>query len=141
MISRLSGRSLRKHFDALPDPRDARIRRHLLVDIVVIAICWVLSLLNPEAIGKCFSAWIAESLTTDTTGRLIAIDGKTLRRSHHRTRGHWAIENSLHWVLDVTFNEDQSRTRDRKLAQNLAALRRLAISLLKKNYGTPREVH
>lgn len=48
-------------------------------------------------------------------------------------RGHWGIENSLHWVLDVTFNEDQSRARDRRLADNLAWLRRLAISLLKRH--------
>lgn len=48
-------------------------------------------------------------------------------------RGHWGIENSLHWVLDVTFGEDQSRSRNRRLADNLAWLRRLAISLLKQH--------
>lgn len=48
-------------------------------------------------------------------------------------RGHWSIENTLHWVLDVTFDEDQSRSRNRRLADNLAWLRRLAISLLKQH--------
>ncbi len=48
-------------------------------------------------------------------------------------RGHWGIENSLHWVLDVTFDEDQSRTRQRRMADNLAWLRRFAISLLKRH--------
>ena len=48
-------------------------------------------------------------------------------------RGHWAIENSLHWVLDVTFDEDQSRARERRLADNFAWLRRLAIGLLKQH--------
>ena len=48
-------------------------------------------------------------------------------------RGHWGIENSLHWVLDVTFDEDQSRTRKRRIADNLAWLRRFAISLLKRH--------
>lgn len=48
-------------------------------------------------------------------------------------RGHWGIENSLHWVLDVTFDEDQSRTRNRHMANNLAWLRRFAISLLKQH--------
>ena len=48
-------------------------------------------------------------------------------------RGHWGIENSLHWVLDVTFNEDQSRTRNRHMADNLSWLRRFAISLLKQH--------
>jgi predicted transposase YbfD/YdcC len=48
-------------------------------------------------------------------------------------RGHWGIENSLHWVLDVTFDEDHSRTRKRRIADNLAWLRRFAISLLKRH--------
>ena len=48
-------------------------------------------------------------------------------------RGHWGIENSLHWVLDVTFDEDQSRTRKRHMANNLSWLRRFAISLLKRH--------
>jgi predicted transposase YbfD/YdcC len=47
-------------------------------------------------------------------------------------RGHWAIENTLHWCLDVTFREDESRVRDRTLANNLAWLKRFAISLLKQ---------
>ena len=45
--------------------------------------------------------------------------------------GHRAIENSLHWVWDVTFREDESRTRDRRLAENLAALRLFAIGLFR----------
>ena len=51
-------------------------------------------------------------------------------------RGHWGIENSLHWVLDVTFDEDQSRTRNRHMANNLSWLRRFAISLLKRHPST-----
>ena len=47
-------------------------------------------------------------------------------------RGHWGIENSLHWCLDVTFREDESRVRDRQAADNLAWLKRFAISLLKQ---------
>jgi predicted transposase YbfD/YdcC len=46
-------------------------------------------------------------------------------------RAHWAVENSLHWTLDVTFREDQARARTKNAAQNLAALRRLALNLLK----------
>jgi predicted transposase YbfD/YdcC len=48
-------------------------------------------------------------------------------------RGHWGIENSLHWVLDVTFDEDHSRTRNRRMTDNLSWLRRFAISLLKRH--------
>lgn len=50
-------------------------------------------------------------------------------------RGHWSIENSLHWVLDVVFDEDRSRARERRLADNLAWLRRLAVGLLKRHPG------
>ena len=45
-------------------------------------------------------------------------------------RTHWAIENALHWVLDVTFREDDSRVRDRHAARNLAVLRKIALNLV-----------
>ena len=47
-------------------------------------------------------------------------------------RSHWGIE-SMHWVLDVTFREDESRTRQRTLANNLSWLRRFAVTLLKRH--------
>lgn len=47
-------------------------------------------------------------------------------------RGHWAVENKLHWVLDVQMREDQSRARAGYAAENLATLRRLALNLLKR---------
>lgn len=46
-------------------------------------------------------------------------------------RDHWAIENSLHWVLDVGFREDDSRLRDRNAAANLAVIRKIAVNLVK----------
>jgi predicted transposase YbfD/YdcC len=45
------------------------------------------------------------------------------------TRSHWRIENSLHWVLDVTMNEDQARNRSGNGPENLALLRRMALNL------------
>src|SRR5215213_3301316 len=54
-------------------------------------------------------------------------DPATLGRA---IRKHWDIENALHWVLDVTFREDDSRVRDRRDTRNLAVLRRLAINLV-----------
>lgn len=48
-------------------------------------------------------------------------------------RSHWGIENSLHWVLDVAFNEDRMRVRDRNAIQNLALLNRLAVSVLRQD--------
>ena len=46
-------------------------------------------------------------------------------------RAHWGVENGLHWVLDVTMNEDQARTRKDHGPQNIALLRRLALNLAK----------
>ena len=48
------------------------------------------------------------------------------------TRQHWAIENKLHWSLDVTFNEDRCRIRKDHAPENMAALRRLALNLLRQ---------
>ena len=48
-------------------------------------------------------------------------------------RGHWSIENQLHWVLDVVFGEDQARARTEQAAENLAAMRRLAVNLLRRD--------
>ena len=50
-------------------------------------------------------------------------------------RGHWGIENGLHWVLDVVFREDASRVRAGHAGANLAMLRRVAVSLLKRTPG------
>jgi len=47
-------------------------------------------------------------------------------------RDHWGIENSVHWVLDVAFHEDQSRVRKDHAPENLSIMRRIAINLLRK---------
>lgn len=50
----------------------------------------------------------------------------------HAVRKHWGIENTQHWSLDITFSEDTRRQQDRHGAANLAAVRRLALSLLRQ---------
>ena len=55
-----------------------------------------------------------------------------VKRFAQVVRGHWAIENTLHWCLDVTFREDESRLRDRVAGDNVAWLKRFAIGLLKQ---------
>ena len=59
----------------------------------------------------------------------LPLDVATFARA---VRGHWGVENKLHWVLDVCFREDQSRARAGYAAENLATLRRLALNLLKR---------
>jgi predicted transposase YbfD/YdcC len=53
------------------------------------------------------------------------------RRIGRAIRGHWSIENGLHWVLDVVFREDARRLYDRTAAENVAFLNRLALSVLR----------
>jgi predicted transposase YbfD/YdcC len=57
------------------------------------------------------------------------------RRIGSAIRGHWSIENGLHWVLDVVFREDARRVYDRTTAENVAFLNRLAVSLLRGDPG------
>ncbi|NJM99906.1 MAG: ISAs1 family transposase [Phormidesmis sp. RL_2_1] len=59
----------------------------------------------------------------------LAADAALLARA---IRCHWGIENSLHWVLDVTFQEDQSRIRKGHGPENIGLLRRLSLNLLKR---------
>jgi predicted transposase YbfD/YdcC len=60
----------------------------------------------------------------------LAMGVKQLARA---VRGHWGIENSCHWVLDVTYREDESRIREESLRQNFAWINRLTLSLLKQH--------
>lgn len=59
----------------------------------------------------------------------LGADAKTFARA---VRGHWSIENSLHWSLDVCFGEDNCRVRAGYAAENLAILRHITINLLKR---------
>ena len=50
-------------------------------------------------------------------------------------RQHWDIENKLHWSLDVTFNEDRSRIRKEHAPENMAAVRHVALNLLRQEHS------
>ena len=56
------------------------------------------------------------------------------RRIGEGIRNHWGIENKVHWILDVAFDEDQCRVRKGYAAQNLAVIRHIALNLLKHEY-------
>jgi predicted transposase YbfD/YdcC len=67
----------------------------------------------------------------------LALGVETFARA---VRGHWSVENQLHWVLDVQMREDQSRARAGYAAENLATLRRLALNLLNREQTKKRGV-
>ena len=56
-------------------------------------------------------------------------------------RGHWAVENQCHWVLDVVFREDHSRARSGHAIANLGLLRRLALNILRQDKSLARGIH
>jgi predicted transposase YbfD/YdcC len=74
----------------------------------------------------------ADGSETDETRYYILSRYLSGKRFSEAVRGHWGIE-SMHWVLDVNFREDDSRTRERTLGNNLSWLRRFAVSLLKRH--------
>lgn len=100
----------------------------------------------PESMRDFVDAWPG----LKTIGQVISVaqrDGKevsdvryfissmapSVKRFASAVRGHWGIENSLHWVLDMTFREDESRIRKDHGADNFALLRRFAVSLIKQD--------
>lgn len=74
---------------------------------------------------------VGDKTTTEDRYYLSSLDGQA-QQLLMATRTHWGIENSLHWVLDIAFREDESRVRKGHGAQNLATLRHIALNLLKQ---------
>lgn len=69
-----------------------------------------------------------------------SLDGTDPHRLSRCIRNHWGIENGTHWVLDVTFKEDLSRIRTGFGPENFAALRHMALNLLKSEKSTRKSV-
>ena len=82
-------------------------------------------------IGMAISETVRDGKPCDDVRYFILSQKTTARRFGTLIRSHWGIENSLHWQLDMSFNEDQNRTRKDHAAANLAVLRRMGLSLLK----------
>jgi predicted transposase YbfD/YdcC len=72
-------------------------------------------------------------ISTERHYYILSNQASTAEQAGANIRGHWAIENSLHHVLDVSFNEDQSRVRKDHGPENLSRLRRLTANLLQLN--------
>ena len=86
-----------------------------------------------KAIGLCLSERTVGEQTSVEVRYFIGSRKASARIYGKALRNHWRIENTLHWQLDVTFGEDDNRVRERNTAENLALLRRVALSLLKQH--------
>ena len=74
---------------------------------------------------------VGETVSRETRYYIGSI-GNNAKQFAEAVRGHWGIENSVHWVLDIAFREDESRVRVGNSAQNLAVLRHIALNLLRQ---------
>ena len=107
--------------------------------------CWSVS--DPVCLEYLSTAgeWPGLRTVVKVVGRRETEDGTTTQAKYYISsldvsakrllevvRAHWSIENSLHWSLDVTFREDQSRVRKDHGAQNMATLRQISHNLLKR---------
>ena len=82
-----------------------------------------------SAVGKVTAIRRQDGDESEQSRYYLLSEACTAERFNYIVRGHWGIENRLHWVLDVTCNEDQARNRKGHCAENLALLRKLALNL------------
>jgi predicted transposase YbfD/YdcC len=86
-----------------------------------------------RSIGMVTRTRIVNGAESDEIGYYISSLPTKVKRFAKAVRGHWGIENRLHWSLDVTFSEDKSRVRKDHSPLNLGMLRRLVLSILQKD--------
>jgi predicted transposase YbfD/YdcC len=112
------GREERRHYTVIYDPATLK-QKDLWQDLRVI--------------GLCVSERTVDGETTTEARYFIGSRKASAKAYGQALRNHWRIENTLHWQLDVSFAEDKNRVSKRHGAENLALLRRLALSLLKQH--------
>ena len=82
--------------------------------------------------------WIGEEKSCEDRYHIASIEGA--KPVLGAVRSHWAIENRLHWTLDMAFDEDRSRIRKEHGAENFALLRHIALNLLKQEKTCKRSI-
>jgi predicted transposase YbfD/YdcC len=84
-------------------------------------------------VGICVRERTVNGESTADAHYFIASGRLGARKAANALRSHWAIENNLHWHLDVHFGEDRSRLQERHAARNFASMRKLALCVLKRH--------
>jgi predicted transposase YbfD/YdcC len=74
---------------------------------------------------------IGDKVTEETRYFISSLDANDPKRLERVVRAYWAIENNLHWVLDIAFDEDSNRARKGHSAANFAVIRHIALNLIK----------
>jgi predicted transposase YbfD/YdcC len=88
---------------------------------------------NLKVVGSYYVERTVGGKTSEEIRFFIGSRDMTAKQYGEAIRGHWRIENGLHWSLDVTFREDDSRIQKRDGGTNFALLRKVALSLLKRH--------
>jgi predicted transposase YbfD/YdcC len=84
-------------------------------------------------VGMCLHERTVNGNTTEEAHYFIGSGRLGARKIAKTLRGHWGIENNLHWQLDVHMGEDRSRIQKRNAARNFASMRKLALCVLKRH--------
>jgi predicted transposase YbfD/YdcC len=88
-----------------------------------------------QSLGMVTAVCVRDGKETIETRYYLSSLPVKVKQFAHAVRSHWAIENTCHWSLDVTFREDDSRIREKHLRQNMSWLYRFTLSLLKQHPG------
>jgi predicted transposase YbfD/YdcC len=109
------------------------IRNYLIISDVKALIKSSEKWINLESIGLVESVRIINGKTSVETRYFISSLDNNVELFAKSVRGHWGIENSLHWILDVAMREDKSRIRKDNAPANFAMLRHIAVNVLRQN--------
>lgn len=93
-----------------------------------------------RSLGMVISTRELNGKITEETRYFITSLYSDVKRFAHAVRQHWSIENSLHWVLDMTFKEDESRIRKDHSAENFAVVRHIALNLMKNEKSVKKSI-
>jgi predicted transposase YbfD/YdcC len=108
-------------------------RNYLMISDITPSIDPLLKWQNLTSICMVESVRVVNDKTSVETRYFISSLEDNVEKIAEAIRGHWSIENSLHWVLDVTFQEDNSRIRKDNAPANFAVLRHIAVNIMSQN--------